>query len=68
MAYKKIHEDTGAMIPAVIYARYSSRGQLEEIIEKQLRDCYEYALKNGFTVEDKAVKYARYLSNVQEGA
>ena len=38
------------MIPAVIYARYSSSGQREESIEGQLRDCYEYAKRNGFTI------------------
>lgn len=37
-------------IPAVIYARYSSSGQREESIEGQLRECYEYAQKNGFSV------------------
>ena len=37
-------------IPAVIYARYSSSGQREESIEGQLRDCREYARKNGLLV------------------
>lgn len=35
---------------AVIYARYSSSGQREESIEGQLRDCYEFARKNGLNV------------------
>lgn len=35
---------------AVIYARFSSSGQREESIEGQLRDCYEYAQKNGLNV------------------
>ena len=35
---------------AVIYARYSSDNQREESIEGQLRECTEYAEKNGYTV------------------
>ena len=35
---------------AVIYARYSSDSQREESIEGQLRECLEYAEKNGITV------------------
>ena len=35
---------------AVIYARYSSDNQREEIIEGQLRECKEYAEKNGITI------------------
>jgi len=35
---------------AVIYARYSSDGQREESIEGQLRECKEYAEKNGMTI------------------
>ena len=35
---------------AVIYARYSSDSQREESIEGQLRECTEYADKNGITV------------------
>lgn len=37
-------------IKAVIYARYSSSGQSEESIEGQLRECGEYAERNGLTV------------------
>jgi len=44
---------------AVIYARYSSSGQREESIEGQIRECTEYAERNGMTVvkvyEDKAL-------------
>ena len=35
---------------AVIYARYSSDSQREASIEGQLRDCKDYAEKNGITV------------------
>lgn len=35
---------------AVIYARYSSHNQREESIEGQLRECHDFAEKNGFTV------------------
>ena len=35
---------------AVIYARYSSDSQREESIEGQLRECLEFAGKNGITV------------------
>ena len=35
---------------AVIYARYSSHSQREESIEGQLRECREYADRNGMTV------------------
>lgn len=35
---------------AVIYARYSSHSQREESIEGQLRECNEYAARNGMTV------------------
>ena len=34
----------------VIYARYSSDSQREESIEGQLRECKEYAEKNGITI------------------
>ena len=35
---------------AVIYARYSSHNQREESIEGQLKTCYDFAKKNGYTV------------------
>ena len=34
----------------MIYARYSSHSQREESIEGQLRECHDFALKNGMTV------------------
>ena len=35
---------------AVIYARYSSDNQREESIEGQLRECKDYAEKQGMNV------------------
>ena len=35
---------------AVIYARYSSDSQTENSIEGQLRECKEFAKKNGFKI------------------
>lgn len=35
---------------AVIYARFSSHNQREESIEQQLKECYAFAEKNGYTV------------------
>lgn len=46
------------LIPAVIYARYSSSGQREESIEGQLRECHEFAKKNGFSVVGEYVDKA----------
>lgn len=47
------------MTKAVIYARYSSSGQREESIEGQIRECTEYAERNGLQIvkvyEDKAL-------------
>ena len=37
-------------LKAVIYARYSSSNQREESIEGQIRECTEYAEKNGITI------------------
>lgn len=34
----------------MIYARYSSHSQREESIEGQLRECHDFALKNGLTI------------------
>lgn len=54
MADKKKNDKSGnaetPLIRAVIYARYSSSGQREESIEGQLRDCYDFARKNGINV------------------
>ncbi len=51
--------DTAVLIPAVIYARYSSSGQREESIEGQLRECRDFAERNGFQIigeyTDKAI-------------
>lgn len=38
------------MIPAVIYARYSSSNQREESIAGQLRDCHAFAQRNGYRI------------------
>lgn len=35
---------------AVIYARYSSHNQHETSIEGQLKVCYEYCERNGYTI------------------
>lgn len=35
---------------AVIYTRYSSDSQREESIEGQLRECTDYAERNGMTI------------------
>lgn len=35
---------------AVIYARYSSHNQYETSIEGQLKVCYEYCERNGYTI------------------
>ena len=34
----------------VIYARFSSHSQHETSIEGQLKECYAYAQRNGYTV------------------
>ena len=44
----KANKDTGSK--GVIYARYSSDSQREESIEGQLRECQEYAERNGITI------------------
>ena len=43
-------EASKPLMRAVIYARYSSSGQREESIEGQLRECHDFALKNGLNV------------------
>lgn len=48
-----LREDAGEMNKmenGVIYARYSSHNQREESIEGQLRECKEYAEKNGVSI------------------
>lgn len=48
--FQLLHFRRGAVMQAVIYARYSSHGQTEQSIEGQLRDCYAYAQREGLTV------------------
>ena len=43
---------------AVIYARYSSDNQREESIEGQLRECKEYAEKNGIMILRSYIDWA----------
>ena len=43
---------------AVIYARYSSDNQREESIEGQIRECMEYAERNGMTIVDTYIDRA----------
>lgn len=38
------------MKKAVIYARYSSHSQRDESIDAQLRECHDYATKNGYII------------------
>ena len=38
------------LIPAVIYARFSSHSQNEQSIEGQLKTCYEFAKRQGYNV------------------
>lgn len=42
----------------VIYARFSSHSQNEQSIEGQLKTCYDYALKNGYTVINEYIDRA----------
>lgn len=42
----------------LIYARYSSHGQIEQSIEGQLRICYEYAKREGLTVIEEYIERA----------
>lgn len=77
---KKQKDETTALMPAVIYARYSSSGQREESIEGQLRDCKEYARKNGLLIvgeyidkaltgrTDKRPDFQRMLRDSERGA
>lgn len=43
---------------AVIYARFSSHNQTEQSIEGQLKTCYEFAQKNGYTIVDEYIDRA----------
>lgn len=76
MAQKKA---PAPLIPAVIYARYSSSGQREESIEGQLRECHDFARRNGLTVvgeyvdkaltgrSDKRPDFQRMLRDCERG-
>ena len=67
------------LIPAVIYARYSSSGQREESIEGQLRECRAWATRNGFHIigeytdkaltgrTDKRPDFQRMLKDSERG-
>ena len=46
---------------AVIYARFSCHNQTEQSIEGQLKECYEYASRNGYTV------VGEYIDRAQTG-
>jgi DNA invertase Pin-like site-specific DNA recombinase len=46
---------------AVIYARYSSHNQTEQSIEGQLRDCYQFAERNGIVIVNE------YIDRAQSG-
>ena len=43
---------------AVIYARFSSHNQNEQSIEGQLKECYAYAKRNGYTVTEEYIDRA----------
>lgn len=51
------------MKKAVIYARYSSRGQTEQSIEGQLRVCYRFAEENGFIIVNEYIDRAKTAQN-----
>jgi len=46
------------LIPAVIYARYSSTNQSEQSIEGQLRDCHAFAEREGYTIVNEYIDRA----------
>lgn len=43
---------------AVIYARYSSHGQQEQSIDGQLRDCYAFAARQGYSIVSEYIDRA----------
>lgn len=73
------NKESAPLIPAVIYARYSSSGQREESIEGQIRECREFAQRNGFTIvgeymdkaltgrSDKRPDFQRMLRDSERG-
>ena len=46
------------LIPAVIYARYSSSGQQDQSIDGQLRDCYAFAERDGYMIVSEYIDRA----------
>lgn len=46
------------MEKAVIYARYSDKSQTEDSIEGQLKECYDYAKRNGYNVIEEYIDRA----------
>lgn len=66
-------------VPTVIYARYSSSHQREESIEGQVRECREYAEREGYSVlqvyADRAItgrtderpEFQRMLADASKG-
>ena len=50
MQKKKNNNQESHQYRAAIYARYSSAGQRDESIEGQIRECTEFAKRNGITV------------------
>ena len=48
--YNENVEKGGLIMTGVIYARYSSDNQREESIEGQLRECKEFAQRQGITL------------------
>ena len=52
---------------AVIYAHYSSDSQREESIEGQLRECTEYAERNGINILRSYIDRATRISKYDKG-
>lgn len=67
------------MIPAVLYARYSSFGQREESIEGQVAACEKYAKENGYCIvhqyidraasarNDRRAQFQQMISDSEDG-
>ena len=51
------------MKKAVIYARYSSRGQNEQSIDQQIAECEKFAKRNGYTIINRYYDEARTGTN-----
>ena len=47
------------LIPAAVYARYSSHNQTEQSIEGQLHDAYEYAARSGYAIIEEYIDRAK---------